>query len=391
MLDAVIVGGGAAGLWLLDTLAAAGRGVLLLEAGRLGGGQTACAQGIIHGGFKYSLRGRLTGAAAAVRGMPALWRRCLAGEAVPRLTGTRLRADHCHLWSSGSFGGALTMIGARVALNVAPEYLDPVRRPPLLAECPGSVSLLPEPVIDPVSLLDDLAGRNRERILKIDAGGLRFEPERAGRVAAVSLDGGSLRIVARTVVLTAGAGNEALAEAAGLGSALRQQRRPLHMLMARGDLPELNGHCVEPAGPRLTVTSDRDAAGRVIWQVGGRIAEEGVRLDERQQVRRGAAELRACLPGLDLSGVELACYRVDRAEGAGRPGARPDDVCALREGNVIAAWPTKLCLVPRLAERVAALLDPPEGAAEPLDTRGWPRPEVAQPPWEGAVRWFPAA
>ena len=50
-LDVVIFGGGAAGLWLLDVLREAGFGVLLLEADRLGTGQTIASQGIIHGGL----------------------------------------------------------------------------------------------------------------------------------------------------------------------------------------------------------------------------------------------------------------------------------------------------------------------------------------------------
>ncbi len=392
--DVLIFGGGAAGLWLLDRLAEAGRSVLLLEADRLGAGQTACAQGIIHGGFKYSLRGRLTGAAAAVREMPGLWRRCLAGTAAPRLTATRLRAEHCYLWSTRSIGSAITMVAARVALQAAPRSLDPSRRPEVLQSCPGSVAILPEPVIDPVSLLADLGGRHAARLLRIDSAGVQFRLRAPGHVTTVTLarpgGGDPMTIEPRAVAFTAGAGNEALCASAGLRALGRQQRRPLHMLMVRGDLPDLNGHCIETAGPRATISSDTDAQGRVVWQVGGRLAEEGVGIEEQAFLRRGAAELRAVLPGLDLSELELASYRIDRAEGAGH-GGRPDDVCVGREGNVIVAWPTKLCLAPRLAERVSALLDPPAGGDDAPDTDGWPRPEVASPPWEGNVRWFPAA
>ncbi|MHC4787348.1 MAG: FAD-dependent oxidoreductase, partial [Planctomycetota bacterium] len=53
----VIFGGGGAGLWLLDTLLTRGHRAVLLEANRLGQGQTACAQGILHGGLKYTLNG----------------------------------------------------------------------------------------------------------------------------------------------------------------------------------------------------------------------------------------------------------------------------------------------------------------------------------------------
>ena len=56
-LDALIFGGGAAGLWLLDRLSRDGHHVVLLEARSLGMGQTVASQGIIHGGLKYTLSG----------------------------------------------------------------------------------------------------------------------------------------------------------------------------------------------------------------------------------------------------------------------------------------------------------------------------------------------
>src|SRR5215510_15615387 len=109
-LDVVIFGGGAAGLWLLDELARAGFAALLLEAHELGSGQTIASQGIIHGGLKYTLSGLLTPSARAISQMPTIWRRCLAGEAKPDLSYTRLRAEYCHLWRTTSLRSRLAMI-----------------------------------------------------------------------------------------------------------------------------------------------------------------------------------------------------------------------------------------------------------------------------------------
>src|SRR5689334_7537771 len=122
-LDVLICGGGAAGLWLLDQLARRGDRVLLLEAGRLGQGQTVASQGIIHGGLKYTLQGLLTPAAREIRDMPDIWRQCLAGSRAPDLRGTTVRSAACHLWQSDSLRSKLGMIGARVGLNVAPHDL----------------------------------------------------------------------------------------------------------------------------------------------------------------------------------------------------------------------------------------------------------------------------
>src|SRR5215475_1202954 len=52
-IDVMIVGGGIAGLWTLAELVRHGHDAHLIEAQRLGEGQTIGAQGIIHGGLKY--------------------------------------------------------------------------------------------------------------------------------------------------------------------------------------------------------------------------------------------------------------------------------------------------------------------------------------------------
>jgi glycine/D-amino acid oxidase-like deaminating enzyme len=384
-LDVVIFGGGGAGLWLLDTVADRGYRAVLLEADRLGDGQTACCQGIIHGGLKYTLDGVLSRSATAIREMPAVWRECLDGRRRPDLRATRVRSGHCHLWRTETLRSRLGMIGARVGLRVAPRAVAPADRPAVLAGCPGAVARLDEQVIDPVSLLADLAGQHRGSILKIDRDAVRLSLDGPGRVG--SIDIGGPRLVPGTVVFTAGAGNEALCAAAGVADLGRQQRRPLHMLMIRGDLPVLNGHCVDGAGTRVTITTDTDRAGRTVWQVGGGVAEAGVDMDEQTFLDHAAAEVRAVLPDLDPTGVEWASYRVDRAE-ALSGGRRPDDVYVARTGNVVVAWPTKLALAPRLAERIAAGLTPPQAppAGDELDP--WPRPEVAPAPWETQTQWY---
>ena len=394
--DVAIFGGGGAGLWLLDVLVSRGVRAVLLEADHLGGGQTGCAQGIIHGGLKYTLDGVLSGSARAIREMPDLWRDCLAGRRSPALTGTRVRAEHCYLWRTASMKSRLGMLGARVGLSTRPQAVDTGDRPAALAACPGAVARIDEPVIDPVSFVTELARRHMDSILKIDAAhGLDLVLDDAGRVAKIMLKppppgGGEPQVLApATVVLVAGAGNARLATMAGVEHAGRQQQRPLHMLMMRGALGQLNGHCVDGARTRVTITSDTDSTGRTVWQVGGQVAEDGVDMEPDELVRHGAAEIKAVLPGVDLSDVEWSTYRIDRAE-ATAAGGRPDDISVAVEKNVIVAWPTKLALVPRLTERIVAQLTLPQttpasGHGPVLE--GWPRPEITRPPWETQSSW----
>ena len=392
-LDVVVFGGGGAGLWLLDELVRRGFSVLLLEGNELGSGQTVASQGIIHGGLKYTLGGFMTPSASAIREMPGVWRACRGSERSPHLTNTRLRAECCYLWQTASLKSRLGMAGARAGLRVVPQKLDDDERPAVLRPCPGVVAKLDEQVIDPASFISDLAWRHRRHLLHIDAeDGLDFEQADGGEVSCVRLknpkSGDGLALAPRHVVLTAGAGNADLRRRAGL-SAEVMQRRPLHMVMLRGGLPSLNGHCVEGASTRVTITTARDSSGQAIWQVGGRIAEDGVDLEPRQLVAHARKEIQAVLPGIELREVQWSTYRIDRAE-AVAAGRRPDNVSILRDGNVITAWPTKLALVPKLAEGIADRLGQPGTADEDYRqaVEPWPHPEVALPPWETTQQWF---
>jgi glycerol-3-phosphate dehydrogenase len=393
-LDAVIVGGGAAGMWLLDRLSRQGCHVVLLESRALGAGQTLASQGIIHGGLKYTLKGLMTPSAKSIRGMPNVWRNALLGRGMPNLTHTRLRSECCYLWRTDGLSSWAGMLGARLGLQVKPETLPTEDRPPALAHVMGVVARLAEQVICPASFLTDLLQQYRDRILRIDEDGLRFELHSPGEVAAVHIvspdDGREYMLQPRHVVFTAGKGNSRLRKLAGLEEAV-MQRRPLHMTLARGDLPPLNGHCVDGAQTRVTITSEVNAAGRTVWQIGGQVAEAGVSMTEHELTRYVRAELLAVLPGIALQNVEWSTYLVDRAEGLMPHGGRPETIQVLCAGNVTTGWPTKLALAPALAEEIAARISPEasQKVFDPSPLVDWPRPAVGLLPWEEAARtWW---
>lgn len=397
---AVVIGGGAAGLWLLDELTRRNHAALLLEAHALGAGQTIASQGIIHGGLKYTLKGAFTRSAGAIADMPGVWRECLEGRRQPNLRNTIVRAPYCHLWRTESLSSKLSMIGARVGLRVRPVAVPQDARPQILADCPGTVQRIDEHVIDPASFLKDLADQHRSRIIKIEPGSLRVA---ASRPVTIDIEAGQQRatITADRLILAAGQGNAALREMLTQnGDRVRvsgsMQRRPLHMVMLRGSpeaLPELNGHCVDGGRTRVTITTARDSGGRNVWQVGGQVAEDGVAMEPAQLIAHARRELQESLAGFEPNQIEWSTYRVDRAEGVTSSGARPDDVTIFEDhgGTIITAWPTKLALVPQLARQVAENLakvtrQPPTG--DPRAFEHWPRPDVALPPWETATQWF---
>ena len=365
-LDALIIGGGGAGLWLLDDLQRNGFRALLIERDKLGHGQTVCAQGIIHGGLKYTLDGLLHKSAAAIADMPELWKDALAGHtrdnSLPDLSQTRVRSEACYIWRTDSLASRLGMVGAKVGLRVKPEKLNVRSRPDILADCPGTVSRLAEQVIDPISLLNNLRDRNRSNILRIGEVGSvvlshsNTSLDERSTIAIQHQNGASIELTTKFIVLTAGSGNADLARVFGLDST-ETQLRPLHMVMLRGNnLPKLNGHCIDGRKTRATITSDIDSNGRTVWQVGGQLAEDGVEMSREALLTHAASELRDVLPSFDFSDLEWATYRIDRAEPQTISGTRPDDAVVISRGNIIIGWPTKLALVPRLSAKVIQMM-----------------------------------
>ncbi|MEW4563314.1 FAD-dependent oxidoreductase [Bremerella sp. JC770] len=391
-VNALIIGGGATGLWLLDQLRREGRSALLVEAKSLGTGQTISAQGILHSGLKYSLQGLLTASAREAREMPAIWRKSLEGNASPNLSQTEIRSQSFYLWGTNSASSKLGMWGARLGLQVTPQAVSPHNAPALLKGCSGSIFSVAEQVISCESLLKDLAATNQTQIVQVaEEGGTEIRLGSDGRVRSVVLnapDGQQVEVIADWNVLSAGRGNAELRTAAGLDPR-KQQTRPLHMVMVRGGLPEFYGHCVDGATTRVSITSARRENQEIVWQVGGKVAEEGVEMDSADLIARTRAELLETMPGISLEDARWATYRVDRAEGVTMTGGRPDSFRIEKEGNVLTAWPTKLVLVPQLIQGLASTIG--TSAARSCDglekLASWPRPSVAKAPWDCEQSW----
>lgn len=399
-VDLIIFGGGVAGLWTLSEASRLGYRCLLLEAFELGSGQTIASQGIIHGGLKYTLEGMMTGSAKRIREMPLVWKTCLAGEHQPDLSNTKIRSNACYLWRTDSLSSRLGMIGAKMGLRVVPKNLTKAETPAILAQCPGSIAVMEEQVISPQSLITNLSESFQNQIIKYEPKDLSFTLDQNENITSVQIqkpNGEFFSIKTAAVLLTAGRGNETLRNQARHQSAPFNipfmQKRPLHMAMVRGALPQFNGHCVDGAKTRVTVTSDTNSLGNTVWQLGGQIAEVGVTMNRPELIQYAAQELSSSVPGMDLTGLEWNTYRVDRAEGATKTGVRPETTQILKEGNLLTAWPSKLALAPRLAKEVCENLKQ-INIRPGQDDASWkevfstlPRPAVALPPWETAEEW----
>ena len=158
-LDAVVIGAGVAGLWTANALQAKGRSVILLSNSPLGAGQTLAAQGVIHGGLKYAVGGKLNDSSEALAAMPERWWQALQGRGDIDLSRVKVLSDCQYLWSlPGVLSKAISLFGSKAmrgrAQSVSREDFPEIFRSP---EYKGQLFRVDERVVDPVSLVEELA------------------------------------------------------------------------------------------------------------------------------------------------------------------------------------------------------------------------------------------
>ena len=387
IIDALIVGGGCAGLFALNALRDAGMSALLVENNSLGFGQTTSSQGILHAGVKYSLGGLAGDDAKEASEAAHEWVDMLDGKMVD-LKNVRVLTRECFLWRTSGLRGAAGMLGAKLALRTRPEPLDINQRPAWLSGVSGEVLTLGETVIDPRSLLGELAKPHAHLLLKGSVSSVR---ENAHDVEIEIESSRRVLVRARHLIVTAGLGNQDILGLAQVVDSPMQQR-PLRQAMIRGALPMVFGHCIDGAKTRITVTSDciDGAETDVVWHVGGQIAEDGPAMSESAFAAYAMDEIKKCIPALSFKGCEFASYKVIRAEPRTGDGRRPPKAFTHTSGRITTIWPVKLVLAPLAATAMMNQLQQiPRATHEHIQwPADLPRPELAERPWETAT-WSP--
>lgn len=348
----MIVGGGIAGLWALTEARAKGIDAILLEAESLGTGQTLASQGIIHGGSKYALHGKKTNALETISAMPLRWHEALQDKGPVKLGTAKILSEHQYLIPSAgidskvlSFFGSKTMAShtKKVAAKNAPTPYQVLNNKANLFE-------LNEPVLAVDSVVCALAQQNQGFIFKH-----KLQQENITKTD----QGFSLNLNGQTVdcdylLLTMGEGFEQLKE-----KSIAMQKRPLHMVFAKSPkLPEIYAHFIgRSSKPLLTVTSHPEN-GETVWSMGGNLAEDGVKLSQKEQQAKAYYWL-VKLVGEDIAqSATINSYFINRAEPKQKGLLRPDDAFVHCDGRLLIGWPTKLALAPRLSDQALAHIKP---------------------------------
>lgn len=383
----LIIGGGIAGLWTLARLKQAGYQAVLLEADALGAGQTRYAQGIIHGGTKYALTGKLTASSEAVAAMPALWRTCHEGHGELDLSAATKLSDAHYLWSTSSLTSRISGFFASKVMRGRTQVLDDASRPALFShpQFNGKLYQLDEPVFDTLSVVRAIAEPYMDSILEVDS--TSYQNTAAG-LAVKDKAGNHFQFKYKQLVLMAGRGNAGLLSEFGF-SQPEMQLRPLKMVMLRGELTDrVYAHCLGASvNPRITISSHRDEHNNIVWYLGGQLAEDGVKRDDATQLAYAKTELQTLIPWLALNKCEWGILDIDRAEVHKADGSRPDTFFVEQRENVMTAWPTKMALAPLLANKVLQMIADSGIEAEQTRLPEWPVASYASFPWCEAERW----
>jgi glycerol-3-phosphate dehydrogenase len=387
-VDIVIFGGGIAGLWLLARLRQAGYQTLLLETESLGSGQTRYSQGIIHGGTKYALTGKLTASSESIFAMPQIWRDCLNGKGEIDLSSAIVLSEHQYMWSTPSLLSRLSGFFASRITRGRMRVVKKDDRPNIFQnkKFKGKVYQLDEPVLDAASVIHALAIPNIKNIMHINS----MTNYSDKKISVEAVNGEVWNINAEKIILSAGEGNAALLKQMG-HDIPEMQLRPLQMVMVRGGLPEkLYAHCLGAnVNPRITITSSEDKQGNIVWYLGGQLAEEGIHRTEEEQINKAKKELQSLMPWLNFPVMQWATLNINRAEPKQKTGQRPSSSFCFEENNVITTWPTKLALVPNLANDVLKQLEKQNvtksTASEMPDFSHAP---IADLPWQEEDKWL---
>lgn len=362
-VDIAVIGGGIAGLWTLARLRKAGYQAILLEAESLGCVQSGASQGIIHGGTKYALTGKLTHSAQSIQQMPQRWKACLDGVGEVDLTQAKILSAHQYLWSNKSLAAKLTgffaskVMSSRMQHLSADDYVPPFNQ----SGFNGELYQLDESVLDIQSVIETIRTQFSDVIFQAcieNITDISDSDDSTVNKHYQIQSSDNTHIIAQSIILTAGAGNEKLLASLNFRQAkiAKMQRRPLLMPMLKANksvLPKMYAHCLGASAlPKMTITAHSLLQSQIVWYLGGEIAEQGVGRSIEEQTQRAKSELQSLMPWMDFSQCQWSALAIDRAEPKMPDASRPVEPAVFAEQGVIIAWPVKLAMAPVMADKV---------------------------------------
>lgn len=356
--EVLIVGGGILGLWLLRLLHLAGIKAILIEKNALGSKQTIASQGMIHGGQRYNLLGKVSNHAKLISKMRDHWIDCLNGREKIDLTQTQVLANDQNIISKHSMFNQFSMNFAKLWMQNKMKEIDKTVLPQYLKQYDYFFYQLAEPVVGVKSLISNLSQPLEKYIFKANIQEVVFKnnQENQQKIDSVfcDIDGEKLNIKANYFCFTAGEGNFELLKKMNFNPKNLMQTRALRQFIVKGVDCDLYAHLLGfdgiDARPSLTISTHQSNDGEKCWYVGGKIATDSLHLSESEAINLLKNKLKNCFPNMNFAKTKMQCFDINRAEIKAKDFLMPDKPKIQKLFiNAGLAFPIKLTLAPLVA------------------------------------------
>ena len=374
--DVLVIGAGASGLLTASNLASRGLDCTVVEAIGLGAQQSNHSHGYLHSGYGY-LDGRIDFIRDLQSGSRA-WARMMWELGVQPITKTSTIAFR-DPWNATAATAHWRRMGLAVDAGTQPGGFKKE-----FAACFSTVESTY--CFSPFFLSNSVVGSDRPTLRTATVHRLLREHDRIVG-AEVELDGHPARLTADRYVLTAGAANERLIESATNHRGRVVARTSYMLIVQAPELPMLSAIFPEGEVYGLFIASRRRGS-ETIWLISNYISFAGAEqtnVARRLWLQGTLRTMRRVTDVFDRANVLFGCYEAPKLELRQQPGTLSTygiDTYGLK--NIWVAAPTKLTLVPpmaqELAERVAAGERAPRRAALPRLAHG--RVNAQQEMWE---------
>lgn len=384
--DTVIIGGGIAGLFILDRLIAEGYNAILLEKNSIGNGQTLASQGMVHSGIKYGLDGSNPEISKLLVDVSRRWTEFFSGSARPDLSSSAIHSAKQYLWTKNVLLDKMALKAVPMLMNKGARKLPENDQPAAFKICGyiSDVYEINETVMDVKSVCNYFFQKHLSSIYRGTAD--HFQLGDDGNIRSIRC--GDLTIEAGAFFISSGAGNESFGNVFKLQNI--SQRRPLRQFMLRGKLPLLYGHCVSSQPKPLFSITSHPYSDETIWYLGGNVAEPVDGKDSYQMPSEIFKLLLKVFPGVKAMIGGWSTYTIDRAEAKTADGRLPNEPTLMPHGNLALCWPTKLVYAPVLADKASEFmkkLEIPSSQKMPQQLP-LPKPDLGKYPWE-VTDWQP--
>jgi len=411
-----VVGGGVQGLWLLADLTDMGYSAVLLERARPGFGQTGHSHVFIHEGHIYAYNKEpeevVVRRIESVQKAHRLWKDALQpGGRLASLA--PISSDFYVGLRDKNKATSFEKVCRRTNINYAPV---PANTAPGFGVMDGLERLLKSEgfCLDSKALLAGLMGHGGLAQRAGRCTEIRVDSYDAGRFGlSVKCDSGiPLDVRARSLVLSAGAGNEKLLSqlfdrigAPPDANAAKQQTVKTFMLVLRhedGSMQPTHGMFPDSGG--IFLVSRKDPSGRTVWLIGDRQRKlvshpgEMTAFDAATWFQTFRMELDKLFPSVlsNRAAYEWGIYEATKAEphtvgesekyreGGAFPGQY--HVHKHPAAPLWLTWPSLLTFAPAVAEHIAADVASNISPQAPADWKPWSN-FCMSPLTPGECRW----